>query len=107
RGWSGVGAGGALHLGGCESDVATARYAPPHSPRPPLFRAEAARVLGPGGRLAMFDNRAPEDGELDAFLNRLEVWRDPSHFRAHRSSEWREGMEGGPISLLVAEPLVR
>jgi len=97
----------ALPFGECEFDVVTARYAPHHFPRPSRFLAEAARVLRPGGRLAMFDNMAPEDDELDAFLNRLEVWRDPSHFRAHRSSEWRQWMEAAAFSVEAADPLVR
>ena len=55
----------------------------------------------------MFDNMAPEDDELDAFLNRLEVWRDPSHFRAHRSSEWLRWMEAAGFAIEAADPLVR
>jgi len=90
-----------------EFDLVTARYAPHHFPRPSRFLAEAARVLRPGGRLTMFDNMAPEDEELDAFLNRLEVWRDPSHFRAHRSSEWLRWMEAAGFAIESADPLVR
>src|SRR6266700_663028 len=71
-----------------EFDVVTARFAPHHFPQPERFVAESARVLRPGGRLVIFDNMVPEDDELDAFMNRFEVWRDPSHFRAHRPSQW-------------------
>ncbi len=97
----------ALPFGDREFDVVTARYAPHHFPRPSRFLAEAARVLRPGGRLTMFDNMAPDDDELDAFLNRLEVWRDPSHFRAHRLSEWLRWMEAAGFSVETVDTLVR
>lgn len=54
----------------------------------------------------MFGNMAPEDDELDAFLNRLEVWRDPSHFRAHRSSECVRWMGAAGFSVQAAAPRV-
>jgi SAM-dependent methyltransferase len=90
-----------------EFDVVTVRFAPHHFPRPDQFAAEAARVLGPGGRLVMFDNMAPEDDELDAFMNRFEAWRDPSHFRAHRSSEWQAMLASAGFAVEAADPLVR
>lgn len=95
-----------IPFGDAEFDVVTARYAPHHFPQPERFLAEVARVLRPHGRLVMFDNMAPEDDELDAFLNRLEVWRDPSHFRAHRSSEWVRWMAAASFSVQAADPLV-
>ncbi|MDQ6773530.1 MAG: methyltransferase domain-containing protein [Candidatus Dormibacteraeota bacterium] len=88
-------------------DIVTARLAPHHFPRPEVFVAEAARVLRPGGRFVLLDNMAPEEPELDAFLNRLEVWRDPSHVRAHRASEWRAMLERAGLQVLVVDPLVR
>jgi ubiquinone/menaquinone biosynthesis C-methylase UbiE len=90
-----------------EFDVVTARLAPHHFPHPAAFVAEAARVLKPGGRLVMFDNMVPEDEELDAFMNRFEAWRDPSHVRAHRSSEWQAMLRQAGFTILAADPLVR
>lgn len=97
----------ALPFAAGEFDVVAARYAPHHFPRPERFVAEAARVLSHGGRLVMFDNMVPEDDELDAFMNRFEVWRDPSHVRAHRSSEWAALMAAAGFTVEVADPLVR
>ena len=69
-------------------DVAISRHSVHHWPLPvPAFR-EIARVLGPGGRLAIVDLLAPEDGPLDTYLNTLELLRDPSHSRSLRASEW-------------------
>lgn len=90
-----------------EFDVVTARFAPHHFPEPAAFVSETARVLRPGGRLVIFDNMAPEDDELDAFVNRLEVWRDPSHVRSHRSSEWLAMLSAAGFTVEAADPLVR
>jgi ubiquinone/menaquinone biosynthesis C-methylase UbiE len=90
-----------------EFDVVTARLAPHHFPEPQRFVNEAARVLTAGGRLVIFDNMTPEDDELDAFMNRFETWRDPSHFRAHRSSEWQAMLQTAGLLVETAEPLVQ
>jgi ubiquinone/menaquinone biosynthesis C-methylase UbiE len=90
-----------------EFDVVTARFAPHHFPQPRAFVAESARVLRPGGRLIIFDNMAPEDDELDAFVNRLESWRDPSHVRSHRSAEWQSMLKAAGLDIDAADPLVR
>ena len=97
----------AMPFGTAEFDVLAARYAPHHFPQPDRFLAEAARVVRPGGRLVMFDNMAPEDDELDAFMNRFEVWRDPSHVRARRSSEWQALLRAAGFEVAAADPLVR
>jgi SAM-dependent methyltransferase len=89
-----------------EFDVVTARFAPHHFPAPQRFAGEAARVLAPGGRLVMFDNMAPEDEELDTFMNRFEQWRDPSHVRAHRSSQWQAMLAAAGLVVDAADPLV-
>jgi ubiquinone/menaquinone biosynthesis C-methylase UbiE len=97
----------ALPYADSEFDVVTARFAPHHFPQPATFAAEAARVLKPKGRLVIFDNMAPEDDALDSFLNRLEAWRDPSHVRAHRSSEWQSMLRAASFVIAAADPLVR
>lgn len=51
---------------------------------------EVARVLTPTGRFVLIDTFSPEDAEFDAFLNRIELLRDPSHVRDYRVSEWCE-----------------
>lgn len=69
-------------------DVVTCRIAAHHFPDVAAFCRESARVLRSGGRLVVVDNIAPEDDELDQFINSVEKLRDPSHFREHRLSEW-------------------
>lgn len=88
-------------------DVVTARYAPHHFPHPERFCAEVRRVLRPAGRFVLFDGMAPEDDELDAFMNRFEVWRDPGHVRAYRLSEWQAMLRQAGMDVAVPPPLLR
>ena len=71
-------------------DVVTCRIAAHHFTDVPAFCRESARVLRPGGRLLVVDNVAPEDEELDRFINAVEKLRDPGHHREYRLSEWRQ-----------------
>ena len=73
-----------------EFDVVTCRIAAHHFTDVPAFCRESARVLRPGGRLLVVDNVAPEDEELDRFINEVEKLRDPGHNREYRLSEWRQ-----------------
>jgi ubiquinone/menaquinone biosynthesis C-methylase UbiE len=69
-------------------DVVTCRIAPHHFPDIKTFVTEVARLLKPGGLFLLDDNVAPEKEEWDQFYNKVEKWRDPSHCRAHKKSEW-------------------
>jgi SAM-dependent methyltransferase len=73
-------------------DVAISRFSVHHWPEPPAALWEIARVLRPGGRLVIVDLVAPENAQLDSFLNTLEVLRDPTHGRSLRASDWRAGL---------------
>ena len=78
----------ALPFAAASFDIVTTRIAPHHFPNPRQYVREVARVLRPGGLFVLNDTMAPEDAELDAFMNRFEQWRDPSHVRAHTLAEW-------------------
>jgi ubiquinone/menaquinone biosynthesis C-methylase UbiE len=86
-------------------DVVTSRIAPHHFAAPQRFITEAARVLRPGGRLLLDDNMSPEEEDLDTFMNRYEKWRDPSHVRSWRKSEWRNFMSAAGLDIEHEEPL--
>jgi SAM-dependent methyltransferase len=86
-------------------DVVTVRIAPHHFPNPWRFVQEVARVLRPGGQFLLDDNMAPEDAELDAFLNHAERWRDPSHVRNYTVGEWRGWIERAGMRVEHVEPL--
>ncbi|HXF59326.1 MAG TPA: class I SAM-dependent methyltransferase [Candidatus Saccharimonadales bacterium] len=71
-----------------EFDLVTCRVAPHHFPDCAQFVREMARVLRPGGVVAMIDNVVPEDHATAEYINAFEKYRDPSHVRALTASEW-------------------
>ena len=54
--------------------------------------AEMRRVIRPGGLVVVMDTVSPEVPDLDAFLDRVERLRDPSHVRNRTARDWRVGL---------------
>jgi ubiquinone/menaquinone biosynthesis C-methylase UbiE len=71
-------------------DLVTCRIAPHHFADVPAALAEAARVLIPAGRLVIEDSLAPDEPAAAAFLEELEVQRDPTHVHTLSHDEWRK-----------------
>lgn len=82
----------ALPFADASFDLVTCRIAPHHFPTVQRFIQEAARVLRPGGILAVVDNVVP-DGAAGQYVNDFEKLRDPSHFRCLELAEWVEGFQ--------------
>lgn len=74
-------------------DVVTCRIAPHHFPNINEFIKEVFRILKQGGQFLLDDNVVPEDDQYDQFYNKVEKWRDYSHFRAWKKSEWIRMLE--------------
>lgn len=79
-------------------DCVTCRLAAHHFEDNGRFLAEAARVLKPGGQMALVDNivpgsrlrgkKAKRQQEAAAYINAFEKLRDPSHVRALSVNAW-------------------
>jgi ubiquinone/menaquinone biosynthesis C-methylase UbiE len=78
-------------------DIATVRMAPHHFEDPAGAVREMARVLRRGGRLGIADGTVPDDPEIDAFINRLDVLHDPTTVRNYSVREWRAFYEGAGL----------
>ncbi len=76
------GAAGALPFADATFDVAISRFSLHHWPDPAAGLREAARVLRPGGRIAIVDMLAPEDPAVETFVGAVELLRDPGHVRS-------------------------
>ena len=114
------GAAEALPFGAGSFDIVTCRIAPHHFLDIREFLSEAARVLTPGGRLALVDTAVPDDAsEAAEWQNQVEALRDPSHVNNHTPSEWRAMTEeagltvsecdagGGGITIPLSDWLVK
>lgn len=85
-------------------DLVTSRIAPHHFPDVALFVRESARVLRPGGVLAVVDNVVP-DGAAGAYINAFEKLRDPSHGRCLSLPEWIADFEAAGLTVTHTETL--
>lgn len=88
-------------------DIVSCRIAPHHFDDVRAFCREVARVLRPGGRFVLIDSLAPEDDDLDAFINEVEWRRDTTHVRAYKLSEWRAFVEAAGLVVDAVEPFTR
>lgn len=68
--------------------LVTSRHAPHHFRHLDRFLAEAFRVLRPGGRLVVADQISPA-AEQQAWIDRYQRTRDPSHFAQRPVAEWQ------------------
>ncbi|HNB51197.1 MAG TPA: methyltransferase domain-containing protein [Anaerolineales bacterium] len=93
----------ALPFDAATFDLVTCRIAPHHFADVPRFVQECARVLVPGGVLAIVDNIVPENPTAADFVNAFEKYRDPSHVRCLSAAEWADAYEQAGIRLTHAE----
>jgi SAM-dependent methyltransferase len=91
----------ALPIASDSVDVVTSRLAAHHFADAAGAFREVARILRPAGLFVLVDNFAPDEPELDRFINELETLRDPSHVRNHTVAGWRELLEWAGLRTTV------
>jgi ubiquinone/menaquinone biosynthesis C-methylase UbiE len=96
----------ALPFADASFDLVTCRIAPHHFPNVDRFLHESARVLRPGGILAVVDNIVP-DGEAGMYVNDFEKLRDPSHYRCIGLDEWVDGFQVAGFTVLNQETALK
>ncbi|NNJ09739.1 class I SAM-dependent methyltransferase [Chloroflexales bacterium ZM16-3] len=84
-------------------DLVTCRVAAHHFADVRAFVRAAAAALRPGGLLLVSDHIGLEDAEQDAFMDRFERWRDPSHVRAYSYAEWRTFCAEAGLEVMYCE----
>jgi SAM-dependent methyltransferase len=104
-----------LPFAGGTFDAVTCRIAAHHFAGVERFIAEAARVLRPGGALAVVDNvvpgsrlrgkRAEAERQAGAYVNAFEKLRDPSHVRCLSLDEWRDALAAAGLEVAPPETL--
>lgn len=83
--------------------LVTCRVAAHHFSDPAAFVQESARVLHPGGYFVLIDGSLPDDSpEVDAWLNAVEKWRDPSHGRLISRKEWTGYADAAGLEIISA-----
>ncbi len=83
-------------------DLVTCRIAAHHFGDVDRFVREAARVLRPGGVLAVADNIVPA-GPAGDYVNAFEKLRDPSHARCLCLDEWLAAFADAGLALMAGE----
>ena len=69
-------------------DAATCRVAPHHFPDVALFVREMARIVKPGGIVAVVDQLSPPHKQAARYVNAFEKLRDLSHGWAYNRYAW-------------------
>jgi SAM-dependent methyltransferase len=80
-------------------DLVTCRFAAHHFPNVAGFMAECARVVRPGGQVAIIDMISPSNEKVAKYINAIDVLRDPSHVWAYSLAEWKGFFRGAGLNL--------
>lgn len=94
----------ALPFDDASFDLVTCRRAAHHFSDIGRAIAEMRRVLKPGGRIVIDDRSVPEDDEVDALMNHLDLLHDRSHVRQYRPSQWARMLSDAGFTVETVEP---
>lgn len=97
----------ALPLASQSVELVTCRRAAHHFTDLPGALREVGRVLVPGGRLVIDDRSVPDDAGLDALINALDVYHDPSHVREYAPDAWCALLEDAGFAVDTVETFIQ
>ncbi len=83
-------------------DCVTCRIAPHHFPNVARFVEESARVIRPGGFVAVVDN-VVGGAHIADYINALEKLRDPSHHWAYSLEDWETFYVASGLDITASE----
>jgi SAM-dependent methyltransferase len=84
-------------------DAVTCRIAPHHFPDVMGFVRECARVVRPGGVVAVVDQLCPAEPKAATYVNNFERLRDPSHGWMYNGIEWQGFFSGAGLDVMHFE----
>ena len=80
-------------------DIVTCRIAAHHFPDVARFVRECARVVRPGGVVAVIDQLSPGEPKPARYINNFEKLRDPSHNWTYNRVEWESFFAGAGLQV--------
>lgn len=80
-------------------DAVTCRAAPHHFPDVAQFVRESARVVRPGGVVAVIDQLSPGEPKAARTVNAFERLRDPGHNWAYGEVDWKGFFTGAGLTI--------
>jgi ubiquinone/menaquinone biosynthesis C-methylase UbiE len=84
-------------------DLVMSRLAPHHFRDIAGAIHEMARLVKPGGLVAVIDLEGHDDPLIDEFNHLLEVFHDPTHVRSYRRSSWQALFEAAGLRVDTVE----
>ena len=85
-------------------DAVVSRLAPHHFQDAGKAMKEMARLVKPGGRVAVIDLQGHDDPTLDGLNHEIETLHDPTHVRSYTTARWRAFFEAAGLTIQALEP---
>ena len=92
-----------IPLSSGQFDLVCSRLAAHHFSDVGASIAQIARIVRPGGTVAIIDHHGDDDPEADEFNHRLELLHDPTHVRSYTKNRWLEILRDAGITVAHCE----
>lgn len=96
-----------IPLGSASFDLVVSRLAAHHFADLDRAFREMARLVKPGGRVAIIDLEGDEDPAVDHFNHEIELLHDPTHVRSYPASIWKMQFLGAGLTIEICETRLR